>query len=861
MSFFLSKPLLAKPCRKIRPFFCALLFVTAASLFGQDDPAIENEEWYLNRVIRDIIFDGLRHVKKSELDGITEPYIGQKLTYELYEELNGQIWALDYFEPDIQTRAVPFANDVIIRFIVHEKPVISRIVFEGNKGLRRSELLGIISIKANEVVNQAKIRLDEDALVGKYLEKGFPAITVRSELSKEKDGTETLTFIVSEGEKITVDHVYFEGNEMFSQKTLENQLSLKTKGSIEGFFSGGAFQEAKLLADREAILKFYHDRGYIDSEITDIIRDVTHDVKGNHLRLTFRIHEGEKYTFGGMTFEGNHIFTTEQLDDLVQSKKGEIINQSRLEMDFMRVIGLYTENGYIFNTIDREEHRDNVARTVSYTIPIVERGRAHIESIIVHGNKKTKDNVILREIPVEPGDIFSNTKIGIGLSSLYNMQYFSNVAIDPQQGSEEGLMKLIINVEEQPTTDLQMGLTFSGSNEPDAFPISALFKWTDRNFLGRGNVAGAEINASPDVQSLSLQYTQKWLFGMRLSGGFDLTLMHSKRLAAMDNEAPFFEGTEPYAYPDGFWSFSDYDDAGKLPPDAYLMKYEQWSLSLGFSTGYSFWTPFGNFGVGGSIRTGIKFNDFENDLYRPFDHALRNRNGEWTPANSLAFSVSLDKRDLYYDPSRGYYINERFGIFGLLPNDIEIEHYNRSDTKMEIFFTLWRWQIFEKWAFKGVFGLHTGLSFILPQPGYDAPIIEDANKLSIDGMFIGRGWTGERLNRGFALWENWAELRIPILEHILSLDGFFDAAARRPTPEDMFKNFSSEGTMFIDDMRFSFGAGLRFALPQFPFRFLFAKRFRYYNGDFQWIQGAIGSKPGDPASGVDFVISFAISTY
>ncbi|GMO22410.1 MAG: outer membrane protein assembly factor BamA [Termitinemataceae bacterium] len=838
-----------------------VFFCSASLIFSQQTaPNTNDEEWYLNRKIKDIVFEGLHTVRASELEGITEPYLGKLLTYELYEALNGQIWALDYFEPNIKTTAIPFANEVIIRFTVKERPLISKVEFSGNKGLRRNELLNIIKVKPNEVANQAKIRVDEQQLIDKYLEKGYPDIKVHSEVKTEKDGSIHVTFIINEGIKITVNAIFFEGNTIFSQKTLQDQLSLKTKKAP---FSAGAFQEAKLIADRDMIVKFYRDRGYIDAEITDIIRDITQDSKGNHLVITFRVNEGEKYTFGGITFTGNHIFSNKEMQALVKSKKGEIINQSRLDMDFMRIMNIYTQGGYIFNTIGREEHRDNINRTISYTVPIVERGRAHLENIIISGNRKTKDYVILRELQVETGDIFSQAKIAAGYSNLYNMQYFSNVVMDPKQGSAEGLMNLIVNVDEQPTTDLQAGLTFSGSTEPDAFPVSLLFKWTDRNFLGRGNTAGAEVNASFDVQSFSLQYTQKWLFGLPLSGGFDITLGHSKRLAAMDNAFPRFSGDETYAYPDGFDTLSEYENSSKVPPDAFLMSYEQWSLSLGFNTGYRFWTPIGNLGAGFSIRSGIKFNDFDNEHFRPFDKALRTRNGEWTPANAIAFSLSLDKRDIYYDPSKGYYISERFGIYGILPEDVEIEHYNRSDTKAEIFFTLWHWQIFEKWAFQGVFGLHTGLSVILNQPGYKEPIIEDSNKLSIDGMFIGRGWTGERLNRGYALWENWAELRIPLIEHILALDGFFDAAAIRAKPSDIFTSgsTSTDPETLIDDMRFSFGFGFRFALPQFPFRFLFAKRFRTYDGEFTWIPGAIGNTPGKPETGLDFVISFAISTY
>jgi outer membrane protein insertion porin family len=831
-----------------------LIFSPIVSAFAQDD------EWYIGKPIENITFEGLHHVKMSDLEGVTEQYIAKTFTDELFWELTGQLYALELFEV-INPSAVPadpLGSSVIIHFSVVERPFVSSINFEGIKGLRRSELLDVISLKPNDVINQLKIRIDEQAIHNKYLEKGYPDVSVSSKTETDSNGSIKVTFIISEGTKITIEAIQFEGNRVFSSNTLQNQLSLKKKTLL----NDGAFQEAKLIADRAAITRFYHDRGYIDADVTDVTREIRTDSKGNFLTLVFHIYEGSVYTFGGVTFEGNHIFSTEELQKLVYSKVGETVNSSRLEQDLQRVADLYFENGYIFNTIGRQEQRNTAIRTISYTIPIVERGRAHIEKIIVRGNKKTKDYVILREMPLEPGDVFSKTKVMNGLRNLYNLQYFSNVFPETPQGSADSLMDLIINVDEQPTTEIQAGLSFSGSSDPDAFPISLILKWNDRNFRGTGNILGAEINAAPEIQTVSLQYTHRWLFGLPLSGGFDLTFQHSQRLAMMDNQPPFFNGDEDRAFPDGFSSFEEYDSAGKLPSDAFLMTYEQWYISLGFSTGYRWLTPAGIFGLSGSIRTGIRYNDFNGEIYRAFDPSIRDRNKQWTPSDSLAFSIYLDNRDIYYDPSRGYYISERFGFYGLLPNRIELEYYSRSDTKVEWFHTLWNWQVTDKWAFKGVFGIHSGLSFILPELPYDQPIIEDANKLSIDGMFIGRGWTGERLNRGLALWENWAEIRIPVFPGILALDLFFDAAVRRPKPEDMFKRISTEGHTFADDMRYSFGGGLRFALPQFPFRFLFLKRFSTPGGVFQWQRGAIGGVPGDDgSSGIDFVISFAISTY
>jgi outer membrane protein insertion porin family len=814
----------------------------------------QQQEWYQGKPIRDIVFTGLKHVKESELEGLMAPYKGRVFDDNLFWEIQGKLYALEYFErvDPSAVRADAFGSEVIIRFAVTERPIVSRINFEGNSGLRRSELLDVISIKVNDVVNQSKIRADEEALRAKYLEKGFPDIQVSSKTAPGSNSSLVLTFTLIEGEKISIQEFRFEGNKVFSSRALKGQLSLKTKGII----SDGAFQEAKLNADIEAVTRYYHDRGYIDAQVLDVARDVSKDARGNNnLVLTFRINEGRIYTFGGVNFDGNRIFSTEQLTKLINSKVGDTVNERRLEADFQRVADLYYENGYIFNTISREENRDSVTGVVTYTIPVVERSRAHIENIIVRGNNKTKTDVILREIPLEPGDVFSKTKVMDGLRNLYNLQYFSMVAPETPPGSEDSLMDLIFTVEEQPTTDLQFGLTFSGSADPETFPISGLIKWNDRNLAGTGNQLGAEVNSSVvDTTSVSLSYTHRWIFGLPLSGGFDFTAQYAKRLAAMNNSGRFFNGDEDNAFPDGFSSYDEYNNSNKLPPREFLMDYEQWYLSGGFSTGYRWSTFLGNLTLSGGIRIGFIHNSYDSDLYRPFDPTLRAENNIWTPKNSVWSSLALDQRDIYYDPSRGYYLSERIGLYGIV--NPEAEHYIRSDSKAEYYLTLFNIPVTEKWSLKSVFALHTGVSLIFKQPGRDQDIptpILDANKLSVDGMFVGRGWSSEYRNKGLALWENWAEIRFPLVPNILAWDFFFDAAGVESTQGKYFSDFT------IENMRFSYGFGIRFALPQFPFRFSLAKRFRVKDGQFTWEPGLFGYDANKPEMGMDPVISFAIS--
>jgi outer membrane protein insertion porin family len=827
------------------------LVIIVSSVFSQ-----QGEDWYQGKPIRSVVFEGLVHVKASELEGLTDPFIGKTFSDDVYWDILGRLYALEYFEniSPSAVRADPQGSAVVIRFTVAERPTVSRINFLGNSGLRRNELLDTVSIKVNDVATDVKLRMDEAAIVNKYREKGYPDIRVRYEMQPAPNSTIIVAFFVEEGDKITIEKFQFEGNAVFSARTLQKQLSLKTKGII----ADGAFQEAKLTADRQALARYYQDRGYIDADVTDVVLETRKDAKGNNrMTITFQIYEGRMYRFGGITFEGNRIFTTAQLSALVTSKAGEVVSARKVQADLMRIADMYYENGYIFNRIDPVPVPDLEKGTMAYNIVIVERGRAHIENIIVKGNEKTRESVILREVPLEPGDVFSKAKVMDAVRNLYNLQYFSAVNPETPPGSADSLMDLVFNVEEQPTTSVEFGFTFSGSSDPDTFPVSVMAKWSDRNFRGTGNIVGAEATASPDTQTASINYTQRWIFGLPLSGGFDLTVTHMNRKAAVDSRAPYFYGDEDYAFPDGFDSRSDYETASRIPPDEYLMDYEQWRVSLGVSTGYRWSTFLGNLGLGGGARIGMIYNTFDSELYRPFDPILRDVNNTWTPATSLWASVSLDQRDVYYDPSRGYYGIQRFGYYGILP--VEQEHYIRADTKAEWFHTLFNIPVGESWSFKAVFGLHSGLSFIFPQPGYDSPEIEIANRLAVDGMFIGRGWMSEYSRKGLALWENWAEVRIPLAPGIIAWDFFFDAAGVKKTPGALFNEFSADDgshdgvdTFF---MRFSYGGGFRFTLPQFPFRFSLAKRFLVQDGKVKWVEGGIGD------SGFEFVISFALSTY
>jgi outer membrane protein insertion porin family len=154
-------------------FFCIffLVFIIVFSGYAQ-----QSEEWYQGKPIKDIVFEGLEHVALSELEGITEPYIGGAFNDDVYWDILGKLYALEYFD-NISPTAIPadpMRNEVTIRFTVTEKPIVSRINFVGNSGLRRGELLNVITIKLNDVVTQIKLRSMNRRLSTSTLRRATP---------------------------------------------------------------------------------------------------------------------------------------------------------------------------------------------------------------------------------------------------------------------------------------------------------------------------------------------------------------------------------------------------------------------------------------------------------------------------------------------------------------------------------------------------------------------------------------------------------------------------------------------------------------------------------------------------------------
>ena len=773
--------------------------------FAESETAEEasdsDSDWYYGKLIKSVTFKNLKNVDKKEVDGVVSGFIGRRFSDEIFNDMIDRIYSLDLFD-DIVPEAVPAdakKNTVSIVFTVTERPIITRINFTGNRQIRTSELKDAISVKEKDVYVESKVLIDERTVREHYLSKGYTNVKVSSTTRATERGIEVV-FIIDEGRATVVGTVDFRGNRVVSSKTLKRKISLKEVGLI----SKGAFQESELEQDKQTIVAYYQDNGYIDAAVIDITKSVTVNEEKNRdeLTITFVIQEGSQYTYGGMTFKGNSIFSDEKLESLVKIKPGAVFSQSRYQESLMAIADLYYENGYTSNRFQPVVEKDSENKVVSFTFNIVETVRSHIENIIIRGNTKTKEEVIRREIPIQSGDIFSKAKVTTGLRNLYNLQYFSAVVPDIVSGTEENLVDIIFVVEEQSTTSIEFGVTFSGVSDPDDLPFALFVKWQDSNFRGTGKTISVGSTLATDEQSISASYGQNWLWGMPISTAISTSFSHSTISALRLKYMP----------------------DGSVDDDSYYMDYERWKWSLGLSLGHR-WTPdWAILSLSGGITGSLLNNVYEESMFTPVDSTVSEYANKWGLQNSVWVGFSIDDRDINYDPSRGWFASQRFAWYGLLP--VEIEYFLRTDTKLEKYFTLLKIPVSETWNWKLVLAAYSGLSMLFPAPNTG---IGSSSKVYIDGMFNGRGWTDiYNSERGRALWSNYLELRMPIVPGVLAFDWFGDAAVVKDTPYELFND------LVIEDFYFSTGPGIRFCIPQFPLRLLFANTFRIVEENVEW---------------------------
>ena len=433
---------------------------------------------------------------------------------------------------------------VFLTIRVEETDRIGEVTFEGVGRGDRDELAKRVPLLRGRALRPADLERAEQVIRDYFTEKGYRLVSIETERRPLGDGRTGLTFTITRGRRITVGDVNFEGNEAFSESTLQRRLKNTPERRWWRFWSSETFEEDKFEEDKANLIAFYNDRGYYSARV---LRDsVWLDTSGEKPQVVvdIEVEEGPQYHIRHVEFDGNVEYTDEQLRQALGIERGEVYNRSKLERslyyspDHSDITSLYSDRGYLRFNIDPKV---TVAPgdSLDITFEIVEGDVYTFGDVEIRGNTRTKDHVIRRQIRTIPGQTYSRQAIERSIRELMQLSYFDQqklaegprISIDEQ----EKKVNLTYNLVETGGDQLELsggwggggyGLILQARVAFNNFSIQNLFNGSAWRPVPSGD--GQQLALSVQTsgrryQSYSVTFTEPWFRGRNTPVGGSLT--------------------------------------------------------------------------------------------------------------------------------------------------------------------------------------------------------------------------------------------------------------------------------------------------------------------------------------------------
>ena len=258
--------------------------------------------------------------------------------------------------------------------------------------------------------------------------------------------------------------------------------------------------------------------------------------------ILIRVKEGAQYKIRRITWQGNTVYSADELNQRLGMVPGEIYNQEKFDRNLRGnesqndVASLYLDNGYLRANLEPTETRVG-EDSVDITINVYEMNQFKIGHVSIRGNTKTQEKVIRRELYTRPGDYFSSAAIMRSIRQLSVLNYFNPEKIKPDYNLvDDKTVDLVYEVEEKSSDNINASVGYSG-----AFGVTGALGFTINNFSisepltgGAGQILNFEwqFGEGSRFRTFSLGFTEPWLMGQPTLLG--VTLFDTRQIYGFD---------------------------------------------------------------------------------------------------------------------------------------------------------------------------------------------------------------------------------------------------------------------------------------------------------------------------------------
>lgn len=460
--------------------------------------------------IQDIRVTGAERVEPATVMSYLNVRVGDPMTRESLDGSLKSLFATGLFaDVTLRQEGGTLVVDVV------ENPVISEIAFEGNDKVKDEELLAEIQLRPRQVFTRTKVQADVSRLYQVYRRNGRFSVTIEPKVIKLDQNRVNLVFEVNEGDLTTVASIRFVGNKRFDDSRLRSEITTRESEWYRFLSSSDRYDPDRLSYDQEVLRKFYLSQGYADFRLISSTAELSNDRKSFY--VTFTLEEGARYKVGKINIDSRiRNYNAAGLREKIVFASGDWYNADRVQETVDHLTDALGDAQYAFVTVKPDIQRNRESKIVDIVFIIEETPRVFVERIDIHGNVRTLDTVVRREMLLVEGDPFNKSKLARSEQKIRNLDYFETVDVNVLPGSAPDKTVIDIKVAEKSTGELSIGAGFSTADGP-----LADFRIRERNLLGRGQDLLLATTLAGERTEFNVSFTEPHFLERDLSAGVD----------------------------------------------------------------------------------------------------------------------------------------------------------------------------------------------------------------------------------------------------------------------------------------------------------------------------------------------------
>lgn len=399
----------------------------------------------------------------------------------------------------------------VLTYQVEEKPSIRRIRFEGNEEIEDDQLSEVVDLRAFGILDLAKVTRNAEKIRDLYTEKGYFLAEVDWDVVELPDNEVDVLFRVTEKQEVKVAKVTIVGNQALTDQFIKERIATREGGFLAFLTGAGTFQTEAFERDLLIIQQMYLDEGYIKARVGRPKIELSPDK--TQLFITIPVEEGERFKVGEIDVTGDFLaeHPKEEVRGLVVLETDQWFSSRGLRDTIEGIGELYKNEGYAYVNIVPNTMVDDRAKSIDLTLEIDKGEKVRFGRIRVVGNTRTRDKVIRRELRIYEGEYFSSSGLKRSKQLIQRLGYFETVELTTTRGATEDTMDVIVEVKEKPTGTFQIGAGFSSI---ESFVAQAQI--AQDNLFGRGQSLSLQATLSKIRTIANIRFADDYFLDTRL---------------------------------------------------------------------------------------------------------------------------------------------------------------------------------------------------------------------------------------------------------------------------------------------------------------------------------------------------------